>query len=259
MPPEVSPAEDAAQDQNEILDVLPERRTRVYDMRKIVKTFADKDSLFELKPRFGKAAVVALARLRGKAIGIIANNPLVGGGALSVEACRKIIDFQVLCDSFNIPLVRFVDTPGFAIGIEAERKGAPGWIMNFMNSTCLVTVPSITVIVRKAYGRAYVAMGGGQHNDEMIAWPTAEVSFMDPVFATTIVHGTKEGDESFEESLADIQKNVEAWDMATIFSLQNIIKPQETRDYVSRMLDVHRFRKNCGIGQHHMKSWPTSY
>ena len=82
---------------------------------------------------------------------------------------------------------------------------------------------------------------------------------MDPVFATTIVHGTKEGDESFEESLADIQKNVEAWDMATIFSLQNIIKPQETRDYVSRMLDVHRFRKNCGIGQHHMKSWPTSY
>ena len=259
LPPEYEAVEDAAQEQDGILDILPERQAQVYDMRGIIEIIIDKDSFFEFKPRFGKAGTVGLARLNGKSVGIVANNPQFGGGALSQEACRKIIDFQVMCDSFNIPLVRLMDTPGFVVGTEAERKGAPGWIMNFMNSSCLVTVPSITVIVRKAYGRAYVAMGGGKHNDEMIAWPTAEVSFMDPNFATSIVHGVDIGEEGFENALADIQKDSAVWDMATIFSLQNIIKPQETRDYLIRMLDVYRSRKNNGIGQHLMQTWPTSY
>ncbi|MEC7203931.1 MAG: carboxyl transferase domain-containing protein, partial [Pseudomonadota bacterium] len=165
LPPEYDPVEDAAQEQDDILEILPERQAKVYDMRKIIEIIVDKRSFFEFKPRFGKSGTVGLARLNGKSVGIVANNPQFGGGALSQEACRKIIDFQVMCDSFNIPIVRFMDTPGFVVGTEAERKGAPGWIMNFMNSSCLVTVPSITVIVRKAYGRAYVAMGGGRHND----------------------------------------------------------------------------------------------
>ena len=258
-PPVVPVAADAAQDQRPILDVLPERRAQVYDMRKIIRILVDRDSCFELKPRFGRPAVTALARLNGRSVGVIANNPLVGGGALSAEACRKTIDFQVMCDSFNIPMVRLMDTPGFVVGTDAERKGAPGWIMNFMNSTCLVTVPSITVLVRKAYGRAYVAMGGGRHNDEMIAWPSAEVSFMDPVFATTIVHGMAPGDDGFEEALAHIRKDIEVWDMATIYSVQNIIKPQETRDYLIRMLDVYRSRRGGEVGQHHMQNWPTSF
>jgi acetyl-CoA carboxylase carboxyltransferase component len=259
MPPEVPVADDAAQPQSGILDILPEARTKVYDMRKIVTLIVDKDSFFELKPRFGKSATVGLARLNGKSVGVIANNPRVGGGALSAQACRKLIDFQVLCDSFNIPMVRFVDTPGFVVGTNAERDGAPGWIMNFMNSTCLITVPSITVIVRKAYGRAYVAMGGGKHNDEMIAWPMGEVSFMDPGFATNIVHNKSPGDDGFEEALADIQKGTEIWDMASVYSAQNVIKPTETRNYLIRMLDVYRLRRSNGIGQHHMQSWPTSY
>ena len=258
-PPVVPVGADATQDQRPILDLLPERRTQVYDMRKIVRILVDRDSYFELKPRFGRPAVTALARLNGRSVGVVANNPMVGGGALSAEACRKIIDFQVLCDSFNIPLVRLMDTPGFVVGTDAERKGAPGWIMNFMNCTCLVTVPSITVLVRKAYGRAYVAMGGGRHNDEMIAWPGAEVSFMDPVFATTIVHGKAPGDEGFEEALAHIRKDIEVWDMATIYSVQNVIKPQETREYLIRMLDVYRNRRSGEVGQHQMRNWPTSF
>lgn len=259
LPPAHAAAPDAAQDQMPLLDILPERRTQVYDMRKIVSLLADRDSVFELKPRFGRAAVTALARLGGKVVGIIANNPGVGGGALSSEACRKIIDFQVMCDSFNIPLLRLIDTPGFVVGKDAERKGAPGWIMNMMNATSFVTVPCITLIVRKAYGRAYVAMGGGRHNDELIAWPTAEVSFMDPTFATTIVHGLQPGQEGFEDALAHIRKADEVWDMATIFSLQNIIKPQETRDYLIRMFDVYRSRRGGGVGKHHLQNWPTSY
>lgn len=257
-PPEYPVAEDAAQDQSGLLEILPDRRTQVYDMRKIIAIIFDRDSVFEIKPRFGRSAVVALARLQGRSVGVIANNPHVAGGALSVEACRKIIDFQVMCDSFNVPIVRLVDTPGFVVGTDAERKGAPGHIMNFMNCTSFVTVPSITIIARKAYGRAYVAMGGGRHNEEMIAWPTAEVSFMDPTFATSIVHGLSPGQEGFEAALASVQKDTEIWDMATIYSVQNIIKPQETRDYVSRMLDVYRLRKSNGVGEHLMRNWPTS-
>ncbi len=146
----------------------------------------------------------------------------------------------MLCDSFNVPLVRIMDTPGFVVGTDAERRGAPGHIMNFMNATCLTTVPQITVIARKAYGRAYVAMGGGAHNDSMVAWPTAEVSFMDPVFATNIVHNLSPGEEGFEDAFAHIQKDLEIWDMAQIFSAHDVIKPQETRAFLIRMFDVHR-------------------
>ena len=164
-----------------------------------------------------------------------------------------------MCDSFNIPIIRFMDTPGFVVGTNAERRGAPGHIMNFMNATCLTTVPQVTIICRKAYGRAYVAMGGGAHNDTMIAWPTAEVSFMDPVFATSIVHGKTPDDDGFPEALADIQKDLEIWDMACIFSAHEVIKPQETREFVTRMLDVHQRRRSGGIGQHLMQTWPTSF
>ena len=104
-----------------VFSMLPESRTQVYDMRRIIRAVVDKDTMFELKPRFGKSAVTALARLGGKSVGIVANNPLHRGGALDADACRKIIDFLVLCDSFNVPLVLLVDTPGFQIGTEAER------------------------------------------------------------------------------------------------------------------------------------------
>lgn len=259
LPPVAPVPEGSGDDQERILDILPEVRTRVYNMKKIIDVIFDNGSVFELKPRFGKSAVVALARLDGKTVGVVANNPNVGGGALSAEACRKIIDFTVLCDSFNIPIVRLMDTPGFVVGTDAERRGAPGHIMNFMNATCLTTVPQITVICRKAYGRAYVAMGGGAHNDSMIAWPMAEISFMDPVFATTIVHNLKAGDEGFEDALADIQKDLEIWDMATIFSAHDVIKPQETRASLIRLIDIHQRRRTGGIGEHLMRSWPTSF
>ncbi len=259
LPPVTSVPEGSGSGQERILEILPEKRTQVYNMKQIVEIIFDTDTFFELKPRFGKPAIVGLARLGGKSVGVIANNPAAGGGALSADACRKCVDFTVLCDSFNIPLVRIMDTPGFAVGLDAERRGAPGHIMNFMNATCLTTVPQITLIARKAYGRAYVAMGGGVHNDAMVAWPTAEVSFMDPVFATNIVHNLSAGDEGFADALAHIQKDLEIWDMARIFSAHDVIRPEETREFLIRMFEIHRRRRSGGIGQHLMRTWPTSY
>lgn len=243
----------------DILKLLPESRTQVYDMRKILRCVADNDSYFELKARFGKAAVTALARLGGKTVGLVANNPLYKGGALDADACDKIVSFLVLCDSYNIPIVMFVDTPGFAIGVEAERKRAPGKIMNFMNALALVTVPKLTVLVRKSYGQAYINMGGGRNSDEFIAWPTAEVSFMDPNYAVTVVHGLKPGDPGFGDKLAEMQKDNSVYDIASIYAVQDVIRPNQTRDYLLRMLDVHQLRKTNGVGRHLLSTWPTSF
>jgi acetyl-CoA carboxylase carboxyltransferase component len=243
----------------DILKLLPESRTQVYDMRKILRSVADLDSYFELKARFGKAAVTALARLGGKTVGLIANNPLYKGGALDADACDKIVSFLVLCDSYNIPIVMFVDTPGFAIGVEAERKRAPGKIMNFMNALALVTVPKLTVLVRKSYGQAYINMGGGRNSDEFIAWPTAEVSFMDPNYAVTVVHGLKPGDPGFSDQLSQMQQDNSVYDIASIYAVQDVIRPDQTRDYLLRMLDVHQLRKTNGVGRHLLASWPTSF
>ena len=258
-PPELPVPAGSGRDMDRIFDILPEKRTQVYDVRKVILAIFDVDSLFELKPLFGKAVVTGLARLDGKSVGIIANNPRHKGGALDTDACEKVVSFLVLCDSFNIPIVMLVDTPGFAIGTEAERNRAPGKIMNFMNAQTLVTVPKLSVILRKSYGRAYVTMGGGRHSDDLAAWPTAEVSFMDPTFATKIVHGLDPGAPGFDEAFARIQKATEVWDMASTFAVQSVIRPEETRHHLIRMLDVYRLRLKNGVGEHLMRTWPTSY
>jgi acetyl-CoA carboxylase carboxyltransferase component len=164
-----------------------------------------------------------------------------------------------MCDSFNIPVVMLVDTPGFVIGTEAERRKAPGKIMNMMNALSLVTVPKLSVIVRKSYGQAYLNMGGGKNSDEMAAWPTAEISFMDDTFAVKIVHGLEPGQPGFDEALAKMGKDNEVWDIASVYAVQSVIRPEQTRDYLIRMLEVHRLRLTHGVGQHLMRAWPTSY
>lgn len=243
----------------DILKLLPASRTQVYDVRKVVRAVVDNDSFFEVKPRFGKTVATGLARLNGRTVGIIANNPLYKGAAMDADACDKAISLIVLCDSYNIPLVLFVDTPGFGIGTEAERKRAPGKIMNFMNALALVTVPKLSVILRKSYGQAYLNMGGGRNSDEVAAWPTAEVSFMDSNFAVKIVHGLDPGSPGFDAALERMNRDNEVWDIASIYAVQSVIRPQETRDYLIRMLDVHRLRLTNGVGQHLMRAWPTSY
>lgn len=258
-PPEVPVTPGSGEGMERILDLVPVNRTQVYDVRKVVRTIFDKDSVFEMKPRFGKVAVTALARLDGRTVGVIANNPLHKAGALDTDACEKITSFIVMCDSFNIPLVLLVDTPGFLIGVDAERKRAPGKIMNFMTALQMVTVPKISVILRKSYGQAYLNMGGGRNSDEVAAWPTAEVSFMTPSFAVNIVHGLNPGDPGFDEKLAEMERDNSVYDIASIYAVQNVILPHQTRDYLIRTLKVHRLRLTNGVGKHLMQTWPSTY
>jgi methylmalonyl-CoA decarboxylase subunit alpha len=258
-PPIEEVAPTSGQTMGAILDHLPASRTQVYDVRRIIETIVDDQTFFEMKPRFGKSAVIGLARLDGKTVGVVANNPQSKGGAMDTDGCEKITGFLVLCDSFNVPIVMLVDTPGFVIGTEAERKRAPGKIMNFMNALSLVTVPKISVILRKSYGQAYLNMGGGKNSDEVIAWPTAEVSFMDPHFAVRVVEGLEPGDDGYDEALESMSHDSEVWDMASVYAVQSVIRPEDTRDMLVRTLEIHRSRLTGGVGRHLMANWPTSF
>ena len=260
-PPEhrVPPGSDEAC--RHMFEILPESRTQVYDVRKVLAAIADTDSCFEIKERFGKSIATVLARLDGKSVGFIASNPLFKGGALDADACQKVVSFMVLCDSFNIPIVFMVDVPGFLIGVEGELRGMPGKVINWMNALSLVTVPKITVIMRKSYGQAYINMGGGQNADEVACWPTADLGFMDPAVSVNVLYGLRREDDPqrFDQLKAEVERDTSAWALAELYQAQNVIDPRDTREYLIRTLEVHRMRMHNGVGEHRLRNWPTSY
>ena len=228
--------------------------------KRIIDCIVDEGSFLEMKPRFGRTVVGGLARLEGRVVGIIANNPMFKAGALDVPGCEKATRLTVLCDSFNIPLILLVDTPGFIIGTESEKLKAPGKIMNFMTALQMVTMPKLSVIMRKSYGQAYLNMGGGRNSDDVALWPTAEVSFMDPTYATEIVTwGRNATPEEKARIFAAMERENAPWGLAETFSAQSVIRPAETRRYLAQQLEIHSPRRSRGIGRHRLANWPTTY
>ena len=244
-----------------ILDIVPESRHQVYDVRKVIAAIADRDSSFELKARFGRSVATVLTRLGGKTVGFIANNPLFKGGALDADACQKVTSFMVLCDSFNVPIVFLVDVPGFLIGVEGEMRGMPGKVINWMNALTQVTVPKVTIITRKNYGQAYINMGGGRNADEVACWPSADLGFMDPAVSVNVLYGVRREDdpERFKQLVAEVERDTAPWGLAELYEAQDVIDPRDTREFLIRTLEVHRMRLKNGVGEHLLRNWPTSY
>lgn len=243
-----------------VTDIVPEARQKVYNMKHVVEVIADRDSMFEMKPRYGRSVLTTLARLNGQTVGFLASNPLYKGGAADPDGCCKAASFIVFCDSFNIPIIMLVDVPGFLIGVDGERKSAPGKIMNWMNALSLATVPKLSVILRKSYGQAYINMAGNKGSDEMAMWPTADVGFMDPHTGVNVVFGLKQEDdpEEFAKRVEELQRDAAPWELAAMYEAQDVIKPQETRQHLINMLEIHRMRLSNGVGEHLMRTWPTS-
>jgi methylmalonyl-CoA decarboxylase subunit alpha len=260
-PPRAEVPDGSGRQMADILDLVPENPNRVYNMKKVVETIMDGSEILELKAAFGRPVITALARLGGRSVGVIANNPYYGAGALDADCCDKVTSFLVLCDSFNIPLIMLVDTPGFLIGKMGEYKKVTGKIMNWMNALSLLTVPLFTVIVRKTYGQAFLNMGAGKASDVIVAWPTAQISFMDPQPAINVVYNFKREDDpqKYEELLQEMNKNIEPWPAAGIFGINDIIDPGKTREYLIDMLEWHTSRLTNGVGRHLLHNWPTSY
>lgn len=260
-PPEQAVPEGSDEACKKMLEIVPESRNKVYDVRKVIQAIADTDSSFELKERYGKSIATVLARLDGKSVGFIASNPLFKGGALDADACQKVTSFMVLCDSFNVPLVFLVDVPGFLIGLEGEIRGMPGKVINWMNAMTLVTVPKITVILRKSYGQAFINMAGGKNADEVAVWPMADLGFMDPAVSVNVLFGVRYQDdpERFEKLKAEVERDTSAWGLAELYEAQSVVDPRDTRAYLTRTLQVHRMRMKHGVGEHLLRNWPTSY
>lgn len=260
-PPRVDVPEGSDEPVKDLLDLIPQERTRVYDVKKVISKIVDIGSIFELKANFGRTMVTTLCRIDGKTVGIIANNPMHKGGAIDADACDKVCSFIVLCDSFNIPMVFFVDQPGFLIGIEGERKKITGKIINWMNAMALASMPKIALQFRKNYGQGWLNMGGGKNADELAAWWLAETSFMDPASAVGVVFGVdRESEpERYGEMIDSMLQDTSAYESASVYGAKQVIDPRETRDYLKTMLDTHERRLTRGVGQHLMRAWPTTF
>ncbi len=261
-PPPVAPVPEGSDDAiHDIHEIVPQSRSKTYDVREVIRRVLDKETMFELKPRYGKSLVTTLGRIDGKTVGVIANNPKFKGGSIDVDACAKATSFLVFCDSFNIPLVFLVDQPGFLIGIDGERRGAPGRIINWMNALAQVTVPKITITLRKNYGQAYLNMGGGRNSNDAAAWPEADFGFMDAGTAVNVLHGVRYEDDParFLQLVENVSQDNAPWALAALYEIQSIIEPRETRDYLKAVLAIHSRGPSRGVGQHRLNNWPTSY
>jgi acetyl-CoA carboxylase carboxyltransferase component len=248
-----------------ILDFLPEQRNRGYDMLRLLGCIVDSGSLFELKPGFGKSVITALARIDGATVGIIANQPMFNAGAMDTDGIDKVVSFLCLADSFNIPLVFFHDIPGFLVGKDAERKRVGAKVMNYMNALGLLTVPRIAIILRKTYGMAFWNMcGSGCRTDYLAAWPSAEMSFVDPEIAANVVYGGKvqAADRDSAEWLELKKKLVDdasPYGAAGRHYIHDVIDPRSTREVIKTALAISFNARSAGISAHKLANWPTKF
>jgi len=160
-----------------LVDVVPADTRKPYDVRKVIREIADEGSVFEIQPTWGASAVTAFARMDGRAVGFIANQPMRLGGMLTGPACEKIARFIAICDAFGLPLLYLIDIPGFAIGPSAEKAMVGRRSGKMIAELAHATVPRLSLVLRKGYGGGYVAMCGGRGfvPDAVLIWPTAEI------------------------------------------------------------------------------------
>jgi acetyl-CoA/propionyl-CoA carboxylase len=172
-----------------LINILPENPYQQYDMKDVIKSVVDNGDFFEIHELFAENILIGFARMGGRTVGIIANQPMYLAGALDINSSNKAARFIRFCDAFNIPIVTLVDTPGYLPGTDQEHNGIIRHGSKLLFSYCEATVPKITCIIGKAYGGAYIAMGSKNlRADVNYAWPSAEIAVLGPEAAITIIH-----------------------------------------------------------------------
>ena len=230
---------------DELYDIVPTAPRRAYDVRKVVTAVVDDGEVLWMKPEWAKNVVTGFGRIGGDAIGVVANQPMVLGGALDVNAADKAARFVWLCDAFNIPLVFLHDVPGFIVGSAVEKQGIIRHGAKMLYAVSEATVPKISVILRKSYGAGYFVMNGLAYEaDYIVAWPTAEIAVMGPDGAVNIIHRRTleaiEGEEARTqkrlELAEEIRANIDPYIAAGHGQLDDVIDPAETRAAIVRGL-----------------------
>ncbi len=244
---------------DELYDLVPAEPNKAYDMRKVIGAVVDDGRFFELKAGWARSIITAFARLGGRSVGIIASQPAFRGGVLDVDSADKAARFITLCDAYDLPLVFLVDVPGFLIGSKVEQQGIIRHGAKMLYAVSEATVPKMTVVLRKAYGAGYFVMCGRTYEtDQILAWPTAEISVMGPEGATAIIF-RKEIDAADDpaavraERVAMIRQLISPYVAACGAYVDDVIDPAETRSLLIRGLQaaqgkrVERPRRKHGI------------
>ncbi|WP_458204929.1 acyl-CoA carboxylase subunit beta [Haladaptatus sp. NG-SE-30] len=235
-PPRVEPWDDPERRDEELESVVPDQPRKPYDITQVIGGVVDEDSFFEVQEGYAKNLVVGFARLDGRSIGIVANQPRVNAGTLDIESSEKGSRFVRFCDSFNIPILTFVDVPGFMPGTDQEHGGIIRHGAKLLYAFSEATVPLLTVITRKAYGGAYDVMASKHIGaDVNYAWPTSEIAVMGPQGAVNVLYSSElaEADdpETRRDELIDEYREQFAnpYTAADRGFVDDVIEPKDTR------------------------------
>ena len=227
-------------------DVVPERRRRAYDVHAAIDALADVGSVTYLRDEFARTMVTAFARIEGRAVGIVANNPMRMGGAITSDGSDKAARFMQLCDAFGIPLVSLIDTPGMMVGPDAEATGLVRHCSRLFLTGANLRVPLVAVVLRKAYGLGAQAMaGGGMHEPLLtVGWPSAELGAMGLEGAVRLgarreldaIEDPEEREARVQEMTAALHDHAKGLNAATLFEIDDVIDPADTRRVIAATL-----------------------
>jgi len=240
-PPFIQTDDDPNREIPELDDIIPIDPTQPYDVKEIIKKVLDENSFFEIQESFAQNIVIGFGRIGGYVVGIVANQPLYLSGALDIKASVKASRFVRFCDCFNIPIITFVDVPGFMPGIEQEHGGIIKEGAKLIFAYAEATVPKITIILRKAYGGAYDVMGSKHlRADINLAWPSAEIAVMGPEGAVKILYKKEiEKIENLNEFIKEYrEKFANPYYAASLGFIDDVIRPSKTRKIIYNYLQL---------------------
>jgi acetyl-CoA carboxylase carboxyltransferase component len=233
-------------DQARLRELVPERQRRAYPVEPIVETLADEGSVTFLRPRFAPELVTALARIEGRPLGVIANDTRHKAGAITSDAADKAARFMQLCDAFGLPVLSLVDTPGMMVGPEAEATGLVRHTSRLLVAGAALRVPLIAVILRRAYGLGAQAMMGGSTHEPLltVAWPSAHLGPMGLEGAVRLalrkeldaIEDEVEREQRVRDLTAAAEDNAKALNAATLFEIDDVIDPADTRSLIASTL-----------------------
>jgi acetyl-CoA carboxylase carboxyltransferase component len=243
-PPRREPADPVERMDEELLDLLPDSPRHPYDMYELIRRIVDDGEWFDLKPRWARTIITCLARMGGRPVGIVANQPRHLGGILENDSADKAARFINLCDAYGIPLLFLMDVPGFMVGTKVEQAGIIRHGAKMLYAVSRATVPKVTVVIRKAYGAGYYVMCGKAYEPDLIvAWPSAEISVMGPEGAVNIIfrkqiESSDDPDATRAQMIEGIRKSIDPYIAAGNALIDDVIDPRETRPTVIRALEM---------------------
>jgi len=257
-PPRVDPWDDPERRDEELTDIVPDVPQKPYDMTDVIGRVVDEGSLYEVAEAFARNLVVGFARMDGHAVGVVANQPRFNAGTLDIDSSKKGARFVRFCDAFNIPILTFVDVPGFMPGTDQEHGGIITHGAKLLYAFSEATVPLATVITRKAYGGAYDVMSSKHIGaDVNYAWPTAEIAVMGPEGAVNVLYSDEL--DAADDPAARREELVEQYreEFANPYSaadrgfVDDVIEPPETRPRLIEDLDMLRSKRKSGPDRKH--------